>query len=68
MHVVNQTARHYHATLQGVKGSKVIFTGTVVKKTQASGRVAGPVRETLHVKDASITIKNGKTSRVHVIE
>ena len=50
--------RPYDVTIKDLKGKTLIkFKGVVVRKEQKSGRVAGPVKETLHVKDASIEMK-----------
>jgi len=50
--------RKYHVNVIDTKGKPIItFKGTVVKKTQTSGRIAGPVRETLVARKSSVTIK-----------
>jgi hypothetical protein len=47
--------RHYNVKIKNLKGKTIVhFKGTVVRKEQKSGRIAGSVKETLHVKDDAI--------------
>lgn len=45
-------ARTYHVDIVDEDGNLILqFKGTVIKKEQSSGRIEGPVIETLYVKN-----------------
>ncbi len=52
--------RQYHVKIKDASTGKIIaeFTGVVVRKEQSRGRIAGPVKETLHVeRGARVEVK-----------